>query len=211
MSIFGFLILALVVAGFVGAMRRPRELHEYQEVIDEPVSEPLPDELIEPLGDTCVEITRRGVELLIALQETEAMLARSDGMSGVDAAQRFEEVEPLRQLIAEAVQEAIDEHGRLPEEADWWLSFVLEKVERVGLVDEGERVSSGRGGPVARGAVSTALVEAESLLFACGEFSSRMLAFDLGRWVKEEIGKGAARAYVRAVKEAARREEQAAE
>jgi hypothetical protein len=208
MSIFGLLVLVLVVVGIVGALRRPRELPPYQEVIDEPVSEPLPDELIEPLGDACVEITRRSLELLVALEETMKMLERKDGMAGVDAAKRFEEVEPLRQLIAEAAQQAIDEHGRLPEEAGWWLSFVLEKVERIGVADEGERVSSGRGGPVARGAVTAALVEVQSLLFACDEFASRMLSFDLERWVKDEIGRDVARAYARALKEAASREEQ---
>lgn len=207
MSIFGLILLLFVVVGVVGALRRPRELEAYQEVIDEPVGEPLPEDLIQPLGDTCTEIARRGVELFVALEETQALLARGDGMSGIDAAKRFEEVEPLRQLIAEAAQQAIDEHGRMPEEADWWLSFVLEKVERVGLVDEGERVSSGKGGPVARGAVTTALTEAEGLLFGCAEFSNRMLHFDLGRWVKDEVGKDAARAYLRAVQAAARREQ----
>lgn len=207
MSIFGLIVLLLVVAGVIGALRRPRELPAYQEVVDEPVSEPLPDELIDPIGETCTEITRRAVELLVALDETAALLARSDGMSGVDAAKRFEEVEPLLQLIGEAAQAAIDEHGYLPEEVGWWLSFVLEKAERVGLVDDGERVSSGRGGPVARGAVTAALADVEALLFACAEVSARLLHLDLGRWVKDELGKDASRAYTRAVREAARREE----
>lgn len=203
MSIFGLIILALVVVGVVGAFRRPREL-PYPEVIDEPVAEALPEELVEPLGETCVDITRRAVELLETLHDVDKMLSRADGMGGVDAAARFEDVEPLRQLIADAAQEAIEAHGRLPEEAGWWLSFVLEKVERIGVVDDGERVSSGSGGPVARGAVTTALHEVEALLFASDEFASRMLGFDLAGWVKEELGREQARAYGRAVDEAAR-------
>ncbi len=212
MSIFGLILLGLVVVGVVGALRRPRELPYYDEHDDgeEPVSEPLPDEMVEPLGETCLDITRRALELLTALDEVDEALARADGMSGVDAAARFAEVEPLRQLIAEAAQEAIDAHGRMPEEAGWWLSFALEKVERIGIVDEGERVSSGKGGAVARGAVSAALTEVEALLFASDEFARRLLGLDLRAWVKEELGRDVARAYGRAVETAKRSAEYSA-
>lgn len=204
MSIFGLILLVFVVVGIVSAFRRPREL-PYPEVIDEPVSEELPESLVQPLGDACVDITRRAVELLEVLTDAERMLSRSDGMGGVEAAERFGDVEPLRMLIVEAAQEAIDENGRMPEEASWWLSFVLEKGERIALVDDNERVTGGTGGAAARGAVNAALTDVEDLLFANDEFAERLLGLDLEGWVKEEVGRDEARAFKRAVKEAAQR------
>lgn len=203
MSIFGLVLLVLVVVGVVSAFRRPREL-PYPEVVDEPVSEHLPESLVQPLGDACVDITRHAVELLEVLTDAERMLSRADGMGGVEAAERFGDVEPLRLLMVEVAQEAIEQNGRMPEEASWWLSFVLERGERIALVDDNERVTGGTGGAAARGAVSAARTDVEAILFANDEFAERLLGLDLEGWVKEEVGRDEARAYKRAVQEAAR-------
>ena len=81
------------------------------------------------------------------------------------------------------------------------MSFVLEQVEALGDIDgDDERVSSGVGGAVARGAVASALEKADAIVFANDEFARRLVELDLAGWVKMNGDKETLTRFKRAVK-----------
>jgi hypothetical protein len=207
-TLFGILLLTVLVVGVV-RVTRPRALepyHEYEpEEVDEPVGEPLPADLLEPFVEGCAEIAAATLDIVDICDEVAAHLAKKDGMGPVEAAGRWGDLEGELGRIDEATA-ALTELGSLPDEAGWWLSFVVEQAELLRQVDGDGRVTGGAGGPAARGAVVTAAERADALLFGCHEFSERLLHTDLQAYFEERRGKKAARRYRRAVDEARGRE-----
>ncbi|MFZ9887548.1 MAG: hypothetical protein ACO3JL_08600 [Myxococcota bacterium] len=193
MGILSLFAVVIVIVAVVGSFRRQGQLLT-PAVVDEPVEHPLPEELVGPMADLCHDVTARSLSIRAGWKAAQARLSGRDGLAGVEAAQHFSETDALREMLAEVVTEAVEVHQPLPEEADWWLTFVLEKLEALAAVDDGERVSGGNGGQVAQGALVRALEETDALLFACHEFADRMLEEDLAAWVRREVGRDEGRA-----------------
>lgn len=200
MGILTLFAVVVIVVAVVSNSRRQGALQS-PAVIDEPVGEPLPEELVLPLAEVCHDVVERALSMRAGFAAAAARLEARDGLNGVEAAERFSEADALREMMAEVVVEAMDAHQPLPEEAEWWLTFVVEKLETLASIDDGERVSSGRGGQVAAGALRRALEETDALLFACHEFAVRMLDEELEVWLRREIGREQSREMARIVGE----------
>jgi hypothetical protein len=193
-------ILFLFIGTIVSVLRRPREIAYMEpELIDAPVGELLPDELVQPFGDACVTIAQSGVELYKDFLEVERLLSKDDGVSSMEAKDVFDGAGAMLEDIAGAI-EGLSEEKDLPDEASWWMGHLMEQVELIGQVDGDDgRITGGTGGIAARGAIKSGLERTEDILYADAEFCSRMLDFDLAGWVKEELDKDRLKLFKRAV------------
>lgn len=192
------LIVALVAAG-VWSATRSRELPPPGAPWPEPHDEaPLPDELVEPLGDACTAITAHTLELLGELDEAEQKLAGGDGHGQQEAREHLLRATAMAEEIGAVATQVIDELPGLPEEPGWWLGHAVEGAEQIRtLDDEAERLAEGTATPVTRAAVRKAIERGEELLLGAQDFAERQLGFDLAGWVREEMGRDAARRFER--------------
>jgi hypothetical protein len=197
-SFLGLLFTIFIVVAIVQSLRPSRALPGPEPLeIEEPVRDPLPDDMVQEFGDTCVELTHNLVEALAVLEAMAKLFDKEDGASSAEAAAMYADVVGHRDVAAEALTKLLDEHPSHPEEAGWWMSHAIEQLEALADVDDDERITAGIGGASARGAVARAIEIVDSSLFASEEFARRMLDLDLGDWVADHVGKDAKKRFAK--------------
>lgn len=208
----GLLVIVLfaVVATALWRATRPRvfEAHPHPVLAgpEEDDLEPLPDELVQPLGDALTAVVKATLECLMELDAARQELAAGDGRGQAEAHERLLRALAMAEEVGRVASETLDELTHVPEEPGWWLTHVLEQAEALrALSDEAERLSEGPATAVTRAAVGKGVERAEELLLAARDFSERLLDFDVTGWLRTEEGREVARRFERGAEAALRR------